>query len=182
MQEFTEVKAALMNKHRDIQDVIFSNNPTLATLERGILEISKTETYSPDHLVRAYAAAVELCAQEYHNKIGTRFQFIRVEDFLEKCLSQKNLFNAKGYYIGVRENTVVAVHAQKGLSVDLCFGFFDAVKEAITSPVFILLYRADKSDLELMQYIYQLRQEFGGWQRAMLRRLIDEGVAFRKDW
>lgn len=176
------LKEGLREKHRDIADIVFDmQGPMLYTLEQGIESAVKSGEDTA-LLVRGYVAAIELAAQEYRNKLGDRFHFHSYDDFIDECLEKQNLFNKKGYFLGVNPNTIHAIRIAQDFSVDLCFGFYDKIKPIITSPFFVLFYRADRSDLSTFNTLKNYRLEYGGWTKPMVQRLIDEKVAFRKDW
>jgi hypothetical protein len=183
MQSVQEIQKNLHAEYADIWDIVFDyQRPALESLERGIVSHPKGST-EQRKLLDAYVATIRCGAIDYQSKVGVRFSLYIEEDFIEKALSKPKLFDSEGRYLGVKPGSIHAIRISEDLhSVDLCFCTLEEAKEKVTSDMFILFYRDDMSDWQLLTYLKELRDYYGGeWSRNMVSQLMEQGILFYKD-
>lgn len=183
MQSVTEIQQSLRSEYPEIWDVIFDyQKHALESIERGIASHPRGSV-EQKKLLAAYGATIRSGAIDYTNKVGVRFSLHVEEDFIEKALSSTNMFDHSGKYLGVKQGSVHAIRISDDFhSVDFCFCSIEEARGLVTSEMFILFYREDVSDWQLLTYLKELRDYYGGsWSREMVTQLIEQGLLFNKE-
>lgn len=178
-----EIKNTLKNQYCDIWDVVFdAQKNSLASLERGIQSL-EDRPEDQQKLIAAYIATIKVGAETYKRKVGVRFSIHIEEDFIAKAISNDKLFTKDGKYIGVQKNSVHSVRISDDFhSIDLCFGLYEDIKNLITSQYFILFYREDITDYDLLHYLNDMKkQNENRWTKSMVVNLLEDGIMFRRD-
>ena len=180
MSDFDSVKEKLRLEYKGIADIVFMS-PALAPIEHEIrkrLEVGGDVSL----LVQGYAANVIVTAREYLDHTDKPFKVVMNDNFLTTALKTPAYFNENDQFIGEQENTIVAIPVHDKLTVDLCFGVYNNIKAKITSPLFVIFYRKNITDKEILILIKKwvdlpTYQE----KRKRLKELISQRIVFLKD-
>lgn len=182
MIDFDKFKIDLFSEFSDSIKAVIKKNKSLPELERAIVkQLDKGE--KPTLLIDAYKANVYVTAREYRENIGNKYKVFKYDDYVSDILRNKFLFNKDEYYIGEKKESIITVVIHKDITIDLCFGSFENMKNEVMSELFMLFYRVDITDLKLFELLKKWRDLSTYKEKQNLyKELLKNKIIFRRNW